>query len=196
VASKGRKKPSLHDLSRTRLGQGVSSKIIEEMLLQSDRGCALVAAAILDMSLLRLLLDMRLRIDLTEGDISELFFERHSSLASFSSKIDISFALNIISRDEMKELDVIRRIRNSFAHSVAQISFNNELVTSEVSKLQFFDEGFLIERNNCTIRNLFEASTMHLYFAIIERSTKKIKAERDALSEIIRKAETFSQEKS
>jgi hypothetical protein len=130
MGSKGRKKPSLHSLSRLPINYETYFKELEG---ESDRACALTAGAAVSDGLQDLL--KRYFIKLKEPDINHLFHDHGASLGDFASQTDISFALGLISPQERLVADVIRRIRNLYAHTLAQIDFSHELIVSELSKV-------------------------------------------------------------
>lgn len=95
----------------------------------SDRSCVIVAASYID-ELLGHLLRYFLTSPSSEKEDKELF-SGYGPLSSFSSKIVLSYRLGLISNYEYKTLQIIRKIRNSFAHDISKDSlheFNGMLV--------------------------------------------------------------------
>ena len=78
---------------------------------ETDRGAALVGAAMLDEGL-RSALGMYFEPDVA-GDLLD---EGNSPLHPFSSRIKMAYALTIVARDLYLDLDVIRSVRNEAAH--------------------------------------------------------------------------------
>ena len=100
---------------------------------ESDRGCALFAAAFLDKALsdllyLSLVTDKRIEKDLFEGT---------APLSSFSARIKLAFYLGKISKECRADLDTIRSIRNEFAHHAELVSFDSQSVADRCRNLQF-----------------------------------------------------------
>ena len=63
-------------------------------------------------------------------------FEGYGPLASFSSKIEITFALGHIKEEEKRYLHAIREIRNKFAHSPDhQLNFDSPEIIELCEKL-------------------------------------------------------------
>lgn len=93
----------------------------KEIENQSDRAIAIVSASILDVQLRNILLEYMIK----EKDINKDLFEGNSPLSTFSSKIKACYYLGLISEDEYKNIDTIRKIRNDFAHQLINISFDN-----------------------------------------------------------------------
>lgn len=100
---------------------------------ESDRGCALFAAAYLDSALSDLLYVSLVKHKKLEEDL----FENAGPLASFSSRIKFAFYLGKISAVCRGDLDTIRRIRTDFAHQATLISFDSRSVADRCSNLAF-----------------------------------------------------------
>jgi DNA-binding MltR family transcriptional regulator len=87
---------------------------------ETDRGCALMAAAYLDERLDELL--RAFFID--DKAISESILGRDKPLSTFSSRIDLAYLLGLISPKERTALHIIRKIRNEFGHVASPLSFD------------------------------------------------------------------------
>jgi DNA-binding MltR family transcriptional regulator len=99
--------------------------------LESDRGCALMSAAFLEIEL-----ENELKYLLVKSrKIIDKIFEFNGPLGNFSSKISMAFALGLIDRNTLNELDLIRKIRNKFAHEHQSISFDDETLAPLIEKL-------------------------------------------------------------
>lgn len=83
----------------------------------SDRSCVIVAAAYID-ELLGYIFKLFLSSPSSEKEDKELF-SGYGPLSTFSSKIVLSYRLGLISNYEYKTLQIIRKIRNSFAHDIS-----------------------------------------------------------------------------
>ena len=88
----------------------------EEIKCASDRSCAIVCAAILDNSLQNILLSYLTEDSKTQNNN---LFSQNGPLATFSSKIILSYRLGLISKYEHDKLNLIRKIRNYFAHDLS-----------------------------------------------------------------------------
>jgi len=82
-------------------------------------------------------------------------------LADFSGRTDVSFALGLISPQERLAANVIRGIRNVFAHTLAQIEFSNELIISELSKISRVNPS-----SNEVVKGVFIRISLTLYLAL------------------------------
>lgn len=98
---------------------------------ESERGCVLVAAAFLDHILEQVLCTQF--SNKSAGD--KLVTGFNSPLGTFSSRITAASALGLLSDSEQKQLDMIRRIRNDFAHIFANVGFNDPAIKDRVQTL-------------------------------------------------------------
>lgn len=97
-------------------------KILQDELEKSssDRSCVIVAAAYID-ELLGYIFKLFLVSPSSEKEDKKLF-SGYGPLSTFSSKIVLSYRLGLISNYEYKTLQIIRKIRNSFAHDISKDS--------------------------------------------------------------------------
>ena len=106
--------------------------IASELEKESDRGCALVAAAYLENEITVLL--KRFLVKQSKKAAIELF-DFNGPIGTFSSKIKLSFALGLISKELQSSLDVIRKIRNDFAHLHEPLDFSIDTITQKINSL-------------------------------------------------------------
>ncbi len=87
---------------------------LDEFQDETDRACAVLGAAFLDHALGELL-----HAFLREDErVRERLFGRNRPLANFGTRVDVAFALGIIGTTEHHDLDLVRKIRNHFAHEL------------------------------------------------------------------------------
>jgi hypothetical protein len=136
VASRGVKKESLYTLSREPISSDSEQQAHTKAILgENDRSAALMSSAYVEHALLALI---RTGLKpLNEEDENYIFFGRNSTLGTFASRTDIAYALGLISETQKADLDIIRHIRNTFAHAVKNIDFNHDLIKSECDKFSF-----------------------------------------------------------
>ncbi len=72
----------------------------------------------------------------TPASEDSLFDNATSPLSTFSSKIDISYRIGLISGKLARDLHIVRKIRNSFAHDIYGCSFENGSVKSRIMELE------------------------------------------------------------
>lgn len=102
------------------------SKFLKEFQAETDRGAALVGAALLDEQLLELLKSHLLK----KKQSKELLEGGTAPLGTFSARIKASYCLGLITDLEHKQLQLIRKVRNEFAHHVHGLSFGDDAITA------------------------------------------------------------------
>jgi hypothetical protein len=88
---------------------------------RNDRGAALLLAANLENSL-QIAIERRLAIAETHRTI--LFVDEASPLRRFSAKIRMGYALGLFGDGLKSNLDLVRMIRNVFAHAASPVHFS------------------------------------------------------------------------
>ena len=94
-------------------------RLLPELEKESDRGSVLISCTYLD-ELLRQVLLAFLREHKESARLVEGF---NAPLGTFSARATAAFALGLITAREFEECQILRRIRNRFAHHV-HVSFN------------------------------------------------------------------------
>ncbi|EGQ7692024.1 hypothetical protein E2J99_18070 [Vibrio cholerae] len=102
-----------------------------ELSKESDRGCALYATSYIDSALSELLCcalapDKKIEKELLEGT---------APLSTFSARINMAYYLGKISKAEKTDLNVIKKIRNQFAHVAAPMDFNSGKIPDQCKGL-------------------------------------------------------------
>jgi DNA-binding MltR family transcriptional regulator len=91
---------------------------------QADRGAALVAAAWVDDAL-----EARLRAAIKpDKKMVDDLFRADGLLGSFSARTKLAYLLDLIEAAERRDLDIIRGIRNDFAHSRGDLRFTERSI--------------------------------------------------------------------
>ena len=99
---------------------------------ESDRAAVILTASLFDTSLDNLLRSYLVAISTSED---ELFDGPNAPIATFSSKILMAHRLGLISTEFARDLHLIRKIRNHFAHNVQGCDFSQPQVAQQVSQL-------------------------------------------------------------
>ncbi len=107
------------------------SAFLSEFQKESDRGAALVGAALLDTRLERLLLAHMIP---GEGS-NKLVCGGNAPLGTFSSRISACLALGLITPAERHDLNIVRGIRNEFAHREHGLDFSDAKIEGLCSSL-------------------------------------------------------------
>ncbi len=98
---------------------------------ESDRGCALAAAAYLDGELEKLLRGFF--VDNT--NVVDELFGPAGPLSSFSARTDLAYCLGLISGRARRDLHLIRKVRNNFAHRSEQVTFEDPEIRDRCREL-------------------------------------------------------------
>lgn len=105
---------------------------INRFTRQGDRGTALIAAAWLD-DALAALIRAQFRPD---KSVTDDFMRSDGPLGSFSARIKVAYLLDLIGPSMRFDLDLIRAIRNQFAHSRSEIRFSTASVRDRCNVLR------------------------------------------------------------
>jgi DNA-binding MltR family transcriptional regulator len=122
--------PSVETKQSTELTAGTDrkaalmAKINASLLKESDRGCAIFGAALLGEGLEELLKAFFRQTPEDKKFVNSLF-EGYAPLATFSAKLQLAYALAILSREYRDKIELIRRLRNDFAHEAGPLSFDD-----------------------------------------------------------------------
>lgn len=107
--------------------------ILDGLDKESDRGAALVGTALLDAALEKVLI-RRMKNDSKE--LRSQLFQNRGPLADFHSKIVIALAFDAINTMMEFELQILRSIRNAFAHATTSLTFETPEVAREIKRSQ------------------------------------------------------------
>lgn len=105
---------------------------IYELQKETDRGLPLVGTSLVDEKLRDILEAFFIEHKVS----SKLLDEPFSPLASFSARLDTCFALGLIDEHEYSEINILRKVRNEFAHAKHGISFKTDRLVSLCSSLR------------------------------------------------------------
>ncbi|WP_233959929.1 MltR family transcriptional regulator [Pectobacterium versatile] len=108
---------------------------------ESDRGAVLLAASMLDESLLEILESWLI----SNNSAKELILGFNAPLGTFSARLKASHALGLIMDHEFNEIDLIRKIRNEFGHGWKDISFESPKIKKSLDKLPWLGPDDVIK---------------------------------------------------
>jgi mannitol operon repressor len=103
---------------------------------ETDRAAGVLACAYLDAYLEDLLRTMW-----TKGKRTDDLFHGQGALRSLSSKIALLYALGIVDDAAARDLDLIRKIRNHFAHDIWNATFDQSPVRDMCSEIRLVATG-------------------------------------------------------
>lgn len=140
---------------------------------ESDRGAVLVAAAMIENSLNDLL---RIYLAPQPSVTDSLFDGPNAPLGSFAAKIDVAHRIGILSDKFARDLHLIRRIRNDFAHSATSCEFSAQSVGDRVAALD--RSNGILERSPNFIKKHGEPSTRDRFFNAVSWMLQSLDSER------------------
>jgi hypothetical protein len=103
-----------------------------EFTKESDRAAVILSASILDNALLSLL---EIYLSAVNGSEDRLLKGQNAPLSDFSSRIDMTNRLGLISNKFCRDLHLIRKIRNEFAHNIEGCTFEKSSTKSRILAL-------------------------------------------------------------
>lgn len=104
---------------------------------ETERGAALAAASMLDAQLGRIIEAFLIP---NKGS-KALLAGFNAPLGTLSARIASSFAFGLLSEVEYRECELIRKVRNEFAHQI-KVSFKTEKITRLCGQLQLAAKGY------------------------------------------------------
>ena len=112
---------------------------------ESDRACIIVAAAWIGK-----FLEVKIMNEFFKGNSKarKALFSVNGPFSTFSAKLNAAFCAGWIDADVYHDVQVIRKIRNEFAHTIEPVSLNDEmprtlLETLRVPQRQYYNWGEL-----------------------------------------------------
>jgi DNA-binding MltR family transcriptional regulator len=107
-------------------------RLHKELDNETDRSIVIVACALLDEALKE---TIKARLLPAAKKDWCVFTGGNSPISSFSARINLCYQLSLISDFMQRDLHIIRRLRNDFAHDPFELSFNSDSVKSRVEEL-------------------------------------------------------------
>ncbi|XHC09065.1 MltR family transcriptional regulator [Labrenzia sp. ac12] len=111
-----------------------SYELFQHIADESPRGMVLVIAAELDRMLLSAIKEL-----LHDGaGLKELDRDNQGPISTFSARINLAHSLGIIDDTEHRDLHLIRKVRNDFAHSVSA-NLTDQSISARIRELSDAD---------------------------------------------------------
>ncbi len=120
------------DLSRAKEFTDEANVFMKQFMEESDRGAALVGAAYLDELLTQL---FKAKMLLTDK-LSKELFQGFGPFNSVSAKIKTAYCLGWIGSETFHDFNLVRTIRNKFAHAHAPVTFADASIRALCSELK------------------------------------------------------------
>ena len=107
-------------------------QIFDMLQNESHRGAVLVGAELINDYLFKLLKGFM--IDDANQEVKKLL--KNGPLRNFSARSRSAYCLGLISKDEFDDIELIRDIRNKFAHKLLEATFDNPEIQERCHKLK------------------------------------------------------------
>ncbi|MFD1753569.1 MltR family transcriptional regulator [Rufibacter sediminis] len=146
-------------------------KLIKELADGSDRASVVLGAAIIEELLERAL---KKRLVQKKSVMDKAFEGTTGSLGTFAGKIQIAYLSGLISEELYKDLEVLKSIRNKFAHNILGCDFLNPVVLELCHRFILVKSVFKTDSNwkNSKAKELFILEIMALQTAMIRKITR------------------------
>jgi hypothetical protein len=120
---------TLREFSRREPAEEERAEIADDIRNAHDRAAGIILGSLVEMYLQELLLAY------LPNAGPEIFSQSNGPLTDFYAKNHLAFAMGIIPEALLKDLEVVRRVRNVFAHAVAPVRFSDPPITAECQKM-------------------------------------------------------------
>jgi DNA-binding MltR family transcriptional regulator len=132
---------SLRNLTRSTLGLEDWIHTRTALSKSDDRSCVIISTAMFEEVIeIAILARFVPKASNLNSDMYIGLFGTNGTLTTFSAKIKIAEALGIIGPITRGDLDVIREIRNAFAHAQHSIGFSSDVVANVCKLIKMPDE--------------------------------------------------------
>lgn len=173
--SKGASRTKAIQVLRARIAERLDTKTLWETIWETahqsnDRVIALVFGSIIEQSLEIAIVTHFVSMD--EKEIARFFGPPEEAPITFDVKIRLSYALGICGANSRDDLTCIRHIRNVFAHTKTELTFQSTeiiKICDELRCLEVIPWGGLLGDRPSAARDKFIKSVAHyfMYFAFI-----------------------------
>ena len=107
----------------------------EELENETPRAAAIIAGAFIDGWLRQLIANFMVEDSRIVDELLGTDENGDRPLSTFASRIKAAYCLGLITRHEYDDLNLIRKIRNRFAHGMHGLSFDDEEIVSLCNSL-------------------------------------------------------------
>ena len=114
------------------------AKAIMRLASSDDHTVAIIAGTIVEARLRQAIEKVIVR----DAEIEKEMFRPSGPLGDFAAKIRLAFLLGIISKEGYDNLDILKTVRNRFAHWVEVENFKSSNVKSLTDRLSIFERHF------------------------------------------------------
>ncbi|MDF7802036.1 MltR family transcriptional regulator [Pontiellaceae bacterium B1224] len=135
---------------------------LKELAAETDRGCAIISMALIDIRLKEILLAFLVDSKST----SELIEGFNAPLSSLSARTKAAFSLGLLTKQEYDNINIFRKIRNEFAHHPHGISFTTPTIISLCSSITLRFELLAKNEEQTTDMNSINDKSARMKFSI------------------------------
>ena len=142
---------------------------------ESDRSAAILASSVLESFLGDVMRDF-----LAPDDAVEALLSGYGPLATFSARIEFAYVLGLVTPDVRRDFNLIRKVRNHFAHHPAAVSFADAPIRDWCAALSMAqpmqkDDGTMHQEENPRHQFLFTiAMDMLRTHRILETQSRRV----------------------
>lgn len=169
-AARGKKIEPLSDLSRKALDHDEFMDALLEMHKESDRGAAIMGAALLEEGLENLLRAAMANPD----DKAGLFDDKGAPFGTMHAKTLSAYAFGLIGEPLTKDIEIVRSVRNQFSHALRPITFRTPSVSHTCLPLEKYVPAHLLkfpEHDPGKARFVFEAACLDIWKELASATT-------------------------
>jgi hypothetical protein len=105
-----------------------------------------------------------------------LFDRDNAPFNTFYRKIVVARAFSFFGEDVADDLNIIRDVRNQFAHALLKVDFTNEHIARQCEKIGPYEDWVQPKRRRSTNRLKYENACYSLAAQLLELSVKNLKA--------------------
>jgi hypothetical protein len=134
---------------------------IHELENETPRGVVLIACATIH--LLGRLIELFL---VDHKAVEQLLNGTFAPLSTFSARIKAAVSLGLISDEEYRDCEALRKVRNAFAHGV-KVSFSEQRIKDQCKNLRFFGDTYM--NRKITVEGVFRLSAGVIMESLVNR---------------------------
>jgi DNA-binding MltR family transcriptional regulator len=121
----------LQGTSKLSIAAGLEDTFSSMFSMHTERGAILNAAALVDEILADVIQGYMIR-----SSLKQQMFKPGRAFGDFGVRIGLAYLLGIISKSTYQELEVVREIRNRFAHDHKVANFSHTAVAAQAAKFE------------------------------------------------------------
>lgn len=114
---------------------GEWNEMVETFHKESDRGAAILSGSFAEHAL-----GLYLKHRIQDKKVADELFNAMGPLSSFSQRVTIAYAFNLIPHSNYKDFEIIRKVRNHFAHHPLDTTFTTPEIQKMCTSLSMYAE--------------------------------------------------------